>query len=281
MTINKDKGILYICPTPLGNLEDITFRVLNTLKQVDYIACEDTRVTQKLLNHYNISTKLFSCHKFNEKQKSNKIIELLNQGNNIALVSDAGTPLISDPGAELLKQAYQNNIKVVPLPGACALITALSATYLENPLFIFIGFLPKSNTEKENILNKYKDINTVFYESPNRLVKSLEDIKNFIGNCKVTVTRELTKIYEEFNTGEVQELIDYYTNKPPKGEITVIIHAINNNGSINISDTQIVEDINALQKQGFSTKEISKILSTLKSLSKKEIYNITLSLKKD
>ncbi len=281
MKTNKEKGILYICPTPLGNLEDITLRVLNTLKQVDYIACEDTRVTQKLLNHYNISTKLFSYHKFNERQKSNKIIELLNQGSDIALVSDAGTPLISDPGAELLKQTYQDNIKVVPLPGACALITALSATYLDNSLlFIFIGFLPKSNTEKENILNKYKDINIIFYESPNRLVKSLEDIHNFIGNCKVTVTRELTKIYEEFKTGKVQELIDYYKNKPPKGEITVIIHAISNNND-NILNIQTIKDIKSLQKQGFSTKEISKILSTLKPLSKKDIYNITLSLKKD
>ncbi len=281
MKTNNQQGILYICPTPLGNLEDITLRVLNTLKQVDYIACEDTRVTQKLLNHYDISTKLFSYHKFNEKQKSNKIIELLNQGNNIALVSDAGTPLISDPGAELLKQATEYNIKIVPIPGACALITAISATYLENPLFVFIGFLPKSNTDKENILNRYKDINTVFYESPNRLVKSLEDIKNYIGNCKVTVTRELTKIYEEFKTGEIQEVINYYTNKPPKGEITVIIHATDNNNCQNIDNAQIVEDVKALQKQGFSSKEVSKILSTLKPLSKKEVYNITLSLKKD
>ena len=194
------KGTLYICPTPIGNLEDITLRVLRVLKEVDFIACEDTRVTQKLLNRYEINTKLISYHKFSEKEKSNYIVQLLNEGKSIALVSDAGTPLISDPGIELLK----HDINVIPLPGPSSVITALSATPRNGTDFVFIGFLPKTKKAKEDFLRKYSDIDIVAFESPNRLVKSLQEILEVLGNRKVTIARELTKIYEEIKT----DLID-------------------------------------------------------------------------
>ena len=166
------KGTLYICPTPIGNLEDITLRDLRILKQVDLIACEDTRVTQKLLNRYEIKTKLISYHKFSEKKKSIYLVNLLNEGKNIALVSDAGTPLISDPGAELIKAVFADQLKIVPLPGPSSVITALSATPSEETPFVFTGFLPKSRKEKEIILLKYLNINIAAFESPNRLLKT-------------------------------------------------------------------------------------------------------------
>lgn len=268
-------GILYIVPTPIGNLEDITLRAIRVLKEVDIIACEDTRVTKKLLNRYEISTKLMSYHKHSEKQKSEQIVELLKAGQNVALVSDAGTPLISDPGSELINQTTSNGIKVIPLPGACALTTALSAVYNATSEFVFIGFLPKSHNDKDAVLTKYSTINTIFYESPNRLVKSLNDISAILGNRKVTVARELTKIYEEINTDNVENLIEHYTNKPPKGEIVVIIEGkLSDN---NIEDTEILEQIEKLKKEKFSTKDISKILASLYDIKKSKVYNLALN----
>jgi len=269
-------GSLYICPTPIGNLEDITLRTLRVFKEVDLIACEDTRITRKLLNHYNIKTKLVSYHKFSEKKKSEFLINLLKEGKNLALVSDAGTPLVSDPGFELLKQAYENGIKIIPLPGASAVITAVSASCLKEPYFAFLGFFPRSKKNKENILKQFKNINAVFYESPSRLVNSLKDIFNILGNRKITIARELTKIYEEIKQDKVKNLIEYYQNNPPKGEITLIIHG--EAQEHDISDIEIKDKIKLLKHAGFSTKEISKILSLLTSFPKSQIYQTILDI---
>ena len=271
----SNSGILYICPTPIGNLEDITLRAIRILKEVDLIACEDTRTTQKLLNHYNICTKLISYHKFSEKQKSEYLINLLKDGNNIALVSDAGTPLVSDPGAELIKQANEHNIKIVPLPGASALITAISAAYLETPHFAFFGFLPKSKNEKEELLSKYKEINIVIYEAPSRLIKTLTELSIILENRKAAVFRELTKIYEEIKKDSLENLIKYYTNNPPKGEIVVIIEPAKE--QISVEDNIIIEKIRILQKAGYSTKEISRIISLLTSVSKSRVYELAIN----
>ena len=263
-------GKLDIVATPFGNLEDITLRALKILNEVDLIACEDTRITQKLLNHYEIHTKLFSYHKFSEKQKAQKIIEFLNEGKNVALVSDAGTPIISDPGSELIKIARENNIKTVPIPGASAIIAALSATGCENTQFVFVGFLPKSKNEKENILSKYREITTIFYESPNRLLKTLAELDEIFGNITITIARELSKIFEEIKTANIKELMEYYTKNPLKGEITAIIHPAQKEK--NIIDDEIIKKINLLKKESYSSKEISKIISLLYDVPKNELY---------
>lgn len=267
-------GMLYITPTPIGNLEDITLRAIRVLKEVDIIACEDTRVTQKLLNHYEIKTRTVSYHKFSEKEKSLYLINQLKEGKNIALVSDAGTPLISDPGAELIKEAHSNNIKVVPLPGASSLMTALSIGLVNNTNFIFCGFLPKTIKEKENLICKYSNINIIAFESPNRLVSSLQDISNIIGNRNVVVARELTKFYEEIKRDKVSNLIEYYTQNPPKGEIVLIIEGQEEEKTP--EQAEIIEKIKILKKEGYSTKEISKIISLLFNFPKKEAYNLAL-----
>lgn len=268
-------GTLYICPTPIGNLEDMTLRAVRILKEVDIIACEDTRVTQKLLNHYGISTKLMSYHKFSEKQKTDNIIKILKEGQNVALVSDAGTPLISDPGSILVQKVSENNIKVVPLPGACALITAASATYNAHAGFVFVGFLPRSKGEKEELINKYTDINCIFYESPSRLVKSLKEILEISGNRTITVARELTKIYEQIKTDSLENLIEYYTNNPPKGEIVVTIHAQDIEKHADI-DAETIAKINLLKKSGYSTKDISNIIALFTGVSKGKVYDFVL-----
>lgn len=265
-----DTGILYIVSTPIGNLEDISLRAIRVLNEVDFIACEDTRVTQKLLNHYEIKTKTFSYHKFSERQKTSKLIELLQEGKNIALVSDAGTPLISDPGSILIKQLNETNIKAVPVPGACAAVTAMSAFESETPEFAFIGFLPKSKNEKKQVLAKFREINIIFYESPNRLVKTLSEINELFEDSTAMVTRELTKMFEELKTDKIGNLIKYYQEKPPKGEITVILKAKKiKNKEIT---PEVVEKIEQLQKEGFSSKDISKIVAMFTGVSKNKIY---------
>jgi 16S rRNA (cytidine1402-2'-O)-methyltransferase len=269
----KNSGILYICPTPIGNLEDITFRAIRILKEVDLIACEDTRVTGKLLNHYKISTKLVSYHKFSEKKKSEYLINLLLEGKNIALVSDAGTPLISDPGSELVKSAGKNNIRIIPLPGASALTTALCAVYRESTGFIFAGFLPKSAGDKKEFLLKHASEDIVFYESPNRIVKTLDEILKILGNRTVSVARELTKIYEEIKTGSCEELIEYYSNNPAKGEIVAIVRGCKLK-NYTAEQEDIVDKIRLLKKERFSTKDISSILSALTGIKKSEIYDM-------
>ncbi len=274
----SDKGKLYICPTPIGNLEDITLRALRILKEADLIACEDTRVTQKLLNHYDIKTKLISYHKFSEKQKSRHLIELLNENKDIALVSDAGTPLISDPGKELIKLAYENNIRVIPLPGANSVITALSAIYTRQLPFVFTGFLPKTAKEKEQLFLKFQDINIVAFESPNRLVKTLEETLEILGNRNFIVARELTKIYEEIKQDSVENLISYYSKNPPKGEIVLIIEAETQEKTID--KQKLEEKIRILDKAGYGIKEISKIVSLLYGDPKKEIYRLAVEMLK-
>lgn len=270
------KGTLYICPTPIGNLKDMTFRAVELLGKVDLVLCEDTRVSQKLLNHYEIKTKTKSYHKFNEKQSAGEIISLLKAGQNIALVSDAGTPLISDPGSELLRCAIENGIKIIPLAGASAVTTFMSGVYNPCGQFLFWGFLPKKQSEKEMLLQKNKAVTVVFYESPNRLVKTLEDICNIFPNAQVAVGRELTKIFEEIRQGAVAEILGHYKQNPPKGEIAVAIIG----KVIETSNQDMTEQVLKLGAQNYSVNDISKILSTLFDVSKKEIYSLAMELLK-
>ena len=269
-------GILYICPTPIGNIKDITLRAIELLRDVDLILCEDTRVSIKILNHYEIKTKMKSYHKFNEKQSCSEIISLLKEGKNIALISDAGTPIISDPGCELLKCAIESSIKIVPLAGASAVTTFMSGVYNPSGQFLFLGFLPKKSSEKDSILRKFKAQTVVFYESPNRLVKTLEEIKQIRPEVQVALGRELTKVFEEIRQGSIDEILTHYKQNPPRGEIAVAIIG----EAQNDSDIDLNEQILKLNLQGYSVNDISKILSTLFDVSKKEVYQIALDLLK-
>ncbi len=261
----------YIVPTPIGNLGDITLRAIEVLKSVDIIACEDSRNTQKLLNHFDIKTKTISYHKFNEKERVNLFLNMLNEGKTIALVSDAGMPLICDPGAVLIEELRKGNIKISALAGASALTTFLAQTPKGGEEFAFIGFLPKTEGQITAILQKFSPTNTVFYESPNRLLKTLEFIKKFNPDAKVAIGRELTKVYEEVVVDNIQNIVEYYKNNVLKGEIVVMLYK---KEDAEFSNKEILEKIELLKKQKFSTKDISTILASLYGLNKNEIYKM-------
>jgi 16S rRNA (cytidine1402-2'-O)-methyltransferase len=219
---------LYLVPTPIGNLEDITFRAVRILKEVDLILAEDTRKTSNLLRHFEINNKLDSFHKFNEHHKLERFIGMLKQGLSIALVSDAGTPSISDPGFLIVRECIAQNIDIECLPGAVALIPALVNSGFPSDRFVFEGFLPQKkgrNKRFEKLVNEERTI--IFYESPHRLVKTLGQLVTFFsGEHMVCVSRELTKIYEENIRGKVADVLNHYTNNPPKGEIVIVFNPV-------------------------------------------------------
>ncbi|HSL53495.1 MAG TPA: 16S rRNA (cytidine(1402)-2'-O)-methyltransferase [Pyrinomonadaceae bacterium] len=219
-------GSLYLVATPIGNLADITHRALQVLRDVDLIACEDTRHTHKLLNHYNITTKTISYHEHNEQQRAADLIERLKQGSNIAVVSDAGTPSISDPGFRLVRAAIENEIAVIPVPGPSALIAALIAAGLPTDEFFFAGFLPSKTSARRARLNELQSVpgTLIFYEAPHRLAATLKDAYEILGEREAVVARELTKLHEEIRRGRLSELTADYTDKKDiRGEIVVLI----------------------------------------------------------
>lgn len=263
----------YIVPTPIGNLGDITLRAIEILKSVDIIACEDSRVTQKLLNHFDIKTKTISYHKFNELERVNLLLSFLKEGQKIALVSDAGTPMISDPGAILLKELGEKGIKLTALPGASALTTFLAQVPRDGEEFAFVGFMPKTEIKIFETLQKFSSTNLVFYESPNRLLKTLDKIKEFNPNSKIAVGRELTKIFEEVIIDSVQNVIEYYKNNVLKGEVVAMVYK---KEDVEFSQNEILEKINLLRRRNFSAKDISTILADLYDLNKNDIYKLTI-----
>ncbi|MFR1672791.1 MAG: 16S rRNA (cytidine(1402)-2'-O)-methyltransferase, partial [Candidatus Gastranaerophilaceae bacterium] len=264
----------YIVPTPIGNLQDITLRAIETLKSVDIIACEDMRITQKLLNHFDIKTKCISYHKFNESERVAGIIEILKSGKKMAIVSDAGTPLFCDPGAVLVKELRKHNIKITSLAGPNAVATFLSQISREDEDFVFAGFLPKTKIQIEKILTKYKSTDLVFYDSPNRILNTLEIIKEFNPDSKVAVGRELTKVFEEIIIDNVDNVINYFKNNILKGEIVGLVFRDKSSQS----DIDIESKIKTLQNKNFKAKEISVILSELYNLNKNEIYKRILEM---
>ncbi len=257
----------YIVPTPIGNIKDITLRAIEILKEVDIIACEDSRVTQKLLNHYEIKTKTLSYHKYNERERVDLILSELKNGKRVALVSDAGTPLICDPGSILLEELRKNQITVSALTGSCAITTFLSQVPRKTEEYTFIGFLPKTDKQIQDIYLKHKYSNMVFYDSPNRIVKSLQIIKNISSNIKVAVGRELTKLFEEIVIDDIDKVIEYFSGDV-KGEIVAMTFAIESDNLQNIQDK-----IEILKSKGFKSKEIAEIISSLYNLNKNEIKN--------
>lgn len=268
------KGKIYIVATPIGNLDDITLRALKTLKEVDLIAAEDTRQTLKLLNHFQISKPLISYHRHNEDIKSNILIEKLKNGENIALVSDAGTPGICDPGEEVIKKAIEENIDVIPIPGACAFVNALIASGLNTKEFIFLGFLPlnkKLRKEKLEEINK-SDKTIIIYEAPHKMKNTLIDLKEILKNRKIVLARELTKIHEEFIRKDIDELLENIDNL--KGEMILIIEGIEDKGEeeSELNLLTLEEHYNYYKNKGFEKKEIIKRIAKDRNVNKNEIY---------
>ncbi|GIS42583.1 MAG: 16S rRNA (cytidine(1402)-2'-O)-methyltransferase [Candidatus Neomarinimicrobiota bacterium] len=220
----SDKGRLYIVATPIGNLKDFTFRAIDTLKEVDFVFAEDTRNSIQLMKHYKIETKIDSYHEHNNVKKIPKIINLLNEGKNIALISDAGTPTISDPGYKLIRACIDEEINIIPIPGASAVTAALSASGLPSDSFFFLGFLPHKKGRKKKIsFLKSLDNTIIIFESPHRLLKTLKELHDELGERPVVVARELTKLYEEIIRGNFDSIIEYFESKKVKGEIVIII----------------------------------------------------------
>ena len=221
----SEKGTLYIVSTPIGNLDDITLRALKTLRHVDLIAAEDTRRTRKLLSHFDIHTPLVSYFEHNELKKLDKLLSHMKRGKEIALVSDAGTPGISDPGYRLVQQAIERGIPVIPIPGPSAVIAALSISGLPTDSFIFAGFLPKKGGKRRKLLEKLGDLDgtSILYESPHRLMRTLEDLLEVCGDRQIVITRELTKAFEETIRGSIREAINTLEGRRIKGEVTIVL----------------------------------------------------------
>lgn len=270
-------GKIYLVATPIGNLEDITFRAISILKDVDIIAAEDTRHTLKLLNYYEISKPLISYHRHNEDVKSDVLIEKILNGQNIAIVTDAGTPGISDPGEEIVKEAIKNNIEIIPIPGACAFVNAIIASGLNTKQFSFYGFLPMNKKLRkkafENILKENKTI--IIYEAPHKLQKTLQDILDNIGDINCVIAKELTKIHETFFRGKISELINNFES--PKGEYIILVDLNNTVKEENDFENMSVEDQYKFYKnQGIEKKEIIKLIAKNKKVPKNDIYKLFL-----
>ena len=286
MDKNKTRGILYICGTPIGNLEDITIRALRILKEVKLIAAEDTRHTKKLLIHYQINTKVTSYHEYNKFKKAPYLVEILKNGQDIALVSDAGMPGISDPGYVLINLALNNNIKIIPIPGVSALITALVVSGLPTDKFVFEGFLPRKIKERKKYFQSIKneERTIIFYEPPHRLKRALKDMLEILGDRKIVIARELTKKYEEIIRGKLTPVLSEINTKEIKGEITLIVQGgIKEKGNDTIDflkDECIMEKyLRKLKNQGYSNKDIIKIAQEKLNIPKNLIYKKLLEMK--
>ena len=278
-TKDNDNG-LYLVSTPIGNLKDITLRAIETLKKSSYILCEDTRVSKNLLKRYEIKSKLISNHKFNEAKNLNKIIDLLKSKETISLISDAGTPSISDPGAILVNECIKNNIRVIPIPGPSAVATAVSISGFSEKFF-FNGFLPE---KKQSIIKEFEkfsrlDESFVFFISPQKINKIIPDLKNYFSGRKIVFCREISKLYEEFIRKNVDDLELF--NKEPKGELTVVISEkkIDKKASQELSES----DKNVIKKMinKLSVKEITNFINQNTDVSKKKIYNYCLKIKNE
>jgi 16S rRNA (cytidine1402-2'-O)-methyltransferase len=272
-------GRLYIVPTPIGNLEDITLRALRVLKEVDLIAAEDTRHTRQLLNHFGITTPLTSYHEHNEREKAAPLVERIKDGASIALVSDAGTPAIADPGFRLVAAAIATGIEIVPLPGASALAAVLSASGLPTDRFFFAGFLPAKKSERRARLGALsaQTATLIFYEAPHRLGETLDDLQRVLGDRELVVAREVSKVHEEFLRGKVSKVAAELAGREVKGEITLVVHG--SAGEAGVSEEQLKTEIRRLSAERMGVKEIAELLGERFGISKREVYRLTLASK--
>jgi 16S rRNA (cytidine1402-2'-O)-methyltransferase len=273
------KGKLYIVSTPIGNLEDITLRGIRVLKEVDLIACEDTRVTKKLLSHYQIQKPLTSYHEHNEREKAEELLSLLEAGKSIALVSDAGTPGVSDPGYRLVSLTSEKGIEVISIPGSCAAMAALSISGLPTSGFVFLGFLPKSDKRRREYLESIQEYpqTLIFYESPNRVIETLKDIFEILGDRQVSVSREITKMFEETLREKISKVIQKLEQRERiKGEFTIAL-----DGKIKEieSSSEIIEkQLKVYREKGLSMKDTVKEVSRILGISKSKLYKEALKV---
>lgn len=279
-------GTLFIVATPIGNLEDMGQRAWRVLREVDLIACEDTRHTQKLLNRLSFNNRTISYHEHNERERADELIEMLEAGKNIALVSDAGTPLISDPGFRVVNSAVQRGINIVPIPGPSALVTALSASGLPTDQFFFAGFLPARATARRAKLEELRMIpaTLIFYEAPRRIASALRDAADVLGNRQAAVARELTKLHEDILRGSLSELAEQLASQPVKGEIVLIIGAGKAEfaaASDGRSPSQrLSERARELEQQGIEPKEALKLAARELGIKRAEAYRMMVAQKK-
>ena len=269
----NDSPTLYLIPTPIGNMEDITIRAINTLKMVDVVFCEDTRVTGQLLKYLDISKKLISSHEHNETKNKQKLLEYLNSGSNVGLVSDRGTPIISDPGYELAKFAIEEGYNVVSLPGATALIPALTSSGIDPMPFYYYGFLNSKDSARRKELELLKNIDAtlILYEAPHRINKTLKDLGNILGNNrKISISREITKKYEEIYRGTIEELIK--ENNEYKGELVIVVEG--NKEKSEFKSLTLLEHINLYIEDGKSSMEAIKLVAKERGMKKSEVYDV-------
>lgn len=272
--------MLYVCATPIGNLEDITLRALRIFKEVDLIAAEDTRQSIKLLNYYNITTPLTSYHEHNKDTKGPQLIKYLKEGKNIALVSDAGMPGISDPGEDLIKLCYENDVDVTVVPGATAVVTALVLSGLNARSYIFEGFLPKNKKQRKDVLERLKNESrtTVFYEAPHHLVATLEEIYEAVGSRKAAVIRELTKKHETVERNTLDNILEYFKNNEPKGEFVIVVEGADVSSLKALEAAQfdtmtIREHFDSYIAKGLDEKNAMKAVAKDRGIGKREVYN--------
>lgn len=274
-------GILYLVGTPIGNLEDMTLRGIRILKEVDLIAAEDTRHTKKLLQHFQITTPQISYHQHNQGFRTEELIAKLQTGINIALVTDAGMPSISDPGYIFVREAIANSISVVPIPGVSAVITALAASGLTTERFVFEGFIPVRGRARSDRLEEIarETKTTILYEAPHRLLTTLQDLATTLGEDRqIVLGRELTKVHEEFWRGTLESAIALCQERKPKGEYTIVVAGATTSKEILLSESQIKEELQQLLQQGMTRSQASRHLAQLSTLSRREIYQLTLDL---
>lgn len=274
-------GKIYLIATPIGNLEDITYRAVKVLKKVDIIAAEDTRHTLKLLNHLEITKPMISYHRHNEDIKTKELIKILQEGKNIGLVTDAGTPGISDPGEEIVKEAIRQNIEIIPIPGACALINALIVSGLETKEFLFYGFLPLDNKLRKEKFGDIKRQNKtiIIYEAPHRLIKTVTELKEIFGNIKIVIAKEITKIHEQYIRGTIEEVLENLENKDSiKGEYIILfeVHAKTEEQEEieGVNKMSVEEQYEYYRNKGLSKKEIIKQIAKNNKVEKNSIYKI-------
>jgi 16S rRNA (cytidine1402-2'-O)-methyltransferase len=284
-TTNKPHGTIYLVATPIGNLEDITLRALRILKEADLIACEDTRQTQKLLNHFGITTPTISYHEHNEAGRAKELVEQARQGRNIAIVSDAGMPGISDPGYRVVLQALEHDIPVIPIPGASALVAGLAASGLPTDSFRFHGFLPAKQGQRRRTLEEIRlsSETEVFYEAPHRVAETLQDIVEVLGPARtVVIAREITKLHEEFLRGSAEEILQQLQKKEVRGEITLLIGKATDETKSVISATQTLGQRMAelISGQNLEEKDALKLVAKERHISKSEAYRQWQQVKK-
>ena len=277
-------GKLYLCATPIGNLEDITFRVIRTLKEADVIAAEDTRNSIKLLNHFEIKTPLTSYHEFNKYDKAKVLVNRMLEGENVALITDAGTPGISDPGEELVKQCYETGIEVTSLPGAAACITALTLSGLSTRRFAFEAFLPNDKKEKAAILEELKtETRTIIiYEAPHRLKKTIAELYAALGNRRMTAVKELTKLHENVFVTNFEEALAYYEENEPRGEYVLVIEGkkieeLKKEKEASFKEMDINEHMKLYMDKGMDKKEAMKAVAVDRGIPKREVYKMLLT----